>query len=161
MRNAHVKAVLFVIAFFFATSFFNADRPDGCKLIYARESEISTNYGAYSATPMIPQLLLWGISDETKSSYTSEAANLKFIPDMVTFKLLYRAFTEPGLFAEIPEFGHFGLYRSLRFRSLSHWERRIAFAVPGTKKGNYLLFIYYTDADAISGQSCTELLSRQ
>jgi multiple sugar transport system permease protein len=102
------KVVLFVIAFFFATSFL---MPIVLTVAnsFMQESEISANYGAvFDSYTDDSNNNYYGNQQQTKSSYTSEAANLKFIPDMVTFKQYYTVLLQPGLFAEILEFGHFG-----------------------------------------------------
>ena len=80
------KVVLFVIAFFFATSFL---MPIVLTVAnsFMQESEISANYGAvFDSYTDDSNNYSYGNQQQTKSSYTSEAANLKFIPDMVTFK---------------------------------------------------------------------------
>ena len=83
------KVVLFVIAFFFATSFL---MPIVLTVAnsFMQESEISANYGAvFDSYTDDSNNNYYGNQQQTKSSYTSEAANLKFIPDMVTFKQYY------------------------------------------------------------------------
>ena len=83
------KVVLFVIAFFFATSFL---MPIVLTVAnsFMQESEISANYGAvFDSYTDDSNNYYNGNQQQTKSSYTSEAANLKFIPDMVTFKQYY------------------------------------------------------------------------
>ena len=83
------KVVLFVIAFFFATSFL---MPIVLTVAnsFMQESDISANYGAvFDSYTDDSNNNYYGNQQQTKSSYTSEAANLKFIPDMVTFKQYY------------------------------------------------------------------------
>ena len=76
------KVVLFVIAFFFATSFL---MPIVLTVAnsFMQESEISANYGAvFDSYTDDSNNYYYGNQQQTKSSYTSEAANLKFIPDL-------------------------------------------------------------------------------
>ena len=85
MKKKIKKAVLFLIALIFASSFL---MPIVLTVAnsFMQETEIAANYG------MVFDVFnksedLWGSGPQlNKSSYISETANLKFIPDMVTFK---------------------------------------------------------------------------
>ncbi|MBO4337651.1 MAG: carbohydrate ABC transporter permease [Lachnospiraceae bacterium] len=55
---------------------------------FMQESEITSNYGVIFES-LTQDTGMWGEQVTNKSSYVSESANLKFIPDMVTFKQYY------------------------------------------------------------------------
>ncbi len=78
MRLRIKKIFLFLIAFIFATSFL-------VPIIltisnsFMEESEIKSNYG----------VVFEQFDEESKTTYVGEKVNLKFIPDMVSFKQYY------------------------------------------------------------------------
>ncbi len=56
---------------------------------FMEESEITSNYGVIFESLTQQEEAGWGQPKSQKSSYVSESANLKFIPDMVSFKQYY------------------------------------------------------------------------
>ena len=87
-RNLANRVILFLIAFVFASSFL---MPIILTIAnsFMQESEITSNYGVIFESLTQEEDIGWGRPKSFKSSYVSESANLKFIPDMVTFKQYY------------------------------------------------------------------------
>lgn len=87
-RRRITKAVLFLIAFICATSFL---MPIILTIAnsFMQESEITSNYGVIFDAYTDQQGFGYGNQNTQTSSYMSESANLKFIPDMVSFKQFY------------------------------------------------------------------------
>jgi multiple sugar transport system permease protein len=89
LRKKAERAVLFLIALLFATSFL---MPIVLTIAnsFMEESEINSNYGViFDSYTQDSSYGYYGQPQSTTSSYVSESANLKFIPDMVTFKQYY------------------------------------------------------------------------
>ncbi len=87
-RNRINRGILFVFAFVFASSFL---MPIILTIAnsFMQESEIASNYGVIFETFAEGNRGEYGQSAPQKSSYISKSANLKFIPDIVTFKQYY------------------------------------------------------------------------
>ncbi len=83
------RVILFLIALLFAGSFL---MPIVLTIAnsFMQESEIKSNYGViFESLQQDDQSMGWGSSNTRKSSYVSESATLKFIPDIVSFKQYY------------------------------------------------------------------------
>ena len=83
------KAVLFLIALLTASSFL---MPIVLTVAnsFMEETEISSNYGViFDSLTEENNYGNYGGQNSQKSTYVSESANLKFIPDMVSFKQFY------------------------------------------------------------------------
>lgn len=89
VRSLCSRTVLFIIAFLFATSFL-------VPIIltisnsFMQESEINSNYGViFKQFEQQSYSYGYGSDDDSKNKYVGEKVNLKFIPDMVSFKQYY------------------------------------------------------------------------
>ena len=82
------KAVLFLIALLTASSFL---MPIVLTIAnsFMEETEISSNYGVIFDALTDESSYGYGGQTTQKSTYVSESANLKFIPDIVSFKQFY------------------------------------------------------------------------
>ena len=87
-RSRIRRVVLFLIALVFASSFLVPIVLTVANS-FMQESEITSNYGMIFESLQQDQNAGWGEAPSRKSSYVSESATLKFIPDMVTFKQYY------------------------------------------------------------------------
>ena len=140
-RNLVNRIVLFLIVLIFAGSFL---MPIVLTVAnsFMQESEITSNYGMiFESLTQSTQSMGWGQQNSRKSSYVSESANLKFIPDMVSFKQYYTVLLQSpdyllkfwnSVFLVVPiVFGQIFIalaaaYCLTRFRS---WKKEILFFV--------------------------------